>query len=265
MKKKTTDEFIAEARLVHGDKFDYSFVNYISTHIPVQIICPIHGVFEQTPSNHLRYDCYKCGKNNAAKNRTGLPKKRNISRYGFINDCNSVTSEIKIQYDIWIGMIARCYNKNRLKKNPSYNGCSVCEEWHHFSNFMKWLEDPNNGYNVGYHLDKDILVKGNKVYSPETCCFVPPYINTLIISNKARRGKYPIGVTSVKKGYIAQIHKNNELIKLGTFVNVYDAFLAYKYAKEVYIKEIAHEYYGKGLITEKVYNALMRYEVEITD
>jgi hypothetical protein len=87
----------------------------------------------------------------------------------------------------------------------------------------------------------------------------------LIISNKARRGKYPIGVTSGKKGYISQIHKNNELIKLGTFVNVYDAFLAYKYAKEVYIKEIAHEYYGKGLITEKVYNALMRYEVEITD
>ena len=76
-------------------------------------------------------------------------------------------------YRSWISMLSRCYGEKELNNRPSYKGCSVCDEWLLFSNFKKWFDDPTNGYQNGYCLDKDILIKGNKVYSPNTCCFVP--------------------------------------------------------------------------------------------
>ena len=59
--RKSTEQFINEAREIYDNKFDYSKVNYINYHTKVTIICPKHGEFEQTPSNHLHYDCIKCG------------------------------------------------------------------------------------------------------------------------------------------------------------------------------------------------------------
>lgn len=56
----TTDEFIKRARIIHGDKYDYSKVNYVSSHKKVCIICPKHGEFWQEPDNHLRWGCNKC-------------------------------------------------------------------------------------------------------------------------------------------------------------------------------------------------------------
>lgn len=102
-------------------------------------------------------------------------------------------------------MLTRCYNHKSLKKNPSYIGCSVCDEWLTYSNFKRWYEDPINGYREGYHLDKDILVKGNKVYSPETCCFVPHSINCLLLTRQRKRGALPIGVTIRHKTYSSQL------------------------------------------------------------
>ncbi len=60
--KMTTQEFIEKARKVHGDKYDYSIVNYINSHTKVCIICPVHGKFWQSPNNHLNgAGCVKCG------------------------------------------------------------------------------------------------------------------------------------------------------------------------------------------------------------
>lgn len=61
-KRKTSEEFIAEAVAIHGDRFDYSLVDYINNVTKVKIICKIHGVFEQNPSNHLKgCVCKLCG------------------------------------------------------------------------------------------------------------------------------------------------------------------------------------------------------------
>lgn len=95
-------------------------------------------------------------------------------------------------YSKWKGMIKRCYNKVDLNKQPTYSGCTVCDEWLTFSNFKAWMEtqDWNN-----CHLDKDILSPGNKIYSPDFCVFVTPDVNTFLNSCQSSRGRWPVGVS----------------------------------------------------------------------
>ena len=186
-----------------------------------------------------------------------------------INDSEVSTgndNEREPSYVIWKSFLARCYGKQNAKKT-TYIGCSVCDEWKIYSNFKQWFDDPTNGYKRGYHVDKDILIRGNKVYSPETCCFVPPEINTLIIKHDATRGNLPIGVSKRSKShrYRALLRKRGKYVTLGSFGTPEEAFQAYKQAKEAHIKDVATKYYNEGKITEKVYNALMNYKVEITD
>ena len=166
------------------------------------------------------------------------------------------------EYYIWSGMLERCYNKKFQEKQPTYKGCSVAEEWLDFQNFAKWFDE---NYIEGFHLDKDILIKGNKIYSPETCCFVPREINTLFTFNNINRGELPLGVgyTKNKKKYVSQLSKGVLSKHLGTFSTPEEAFQAYKIAKESYIKEVADKW--KDLISEQVYEAMYNYKVEITD
>ena len=119
------------------------------------------------------------------------------------------------------------------------------------------------------HLDKDILVKHNKIYSPDTCIFVPERINELFVKNNKKRGEYPIGVNPhgnkfrVKCWLIDPKTGKSKYKHLGLYDTQEKAFQVYKYYKERNIKEIA-DYY-KEYIPEKLYDALYNYEVEITD
>ena len=169
-------------------------------------------------------------------------------------------------YKTWNDMMIRAYSNKLHKKFKTYKDCKVCEEWHNFQNFAKWYEE--NYYEIEgekMHLDKDILVKGNKLYSPETCVFVPQRINSLFTKGDKRRNIYPIGVSLYKKTnkYVAHLNKNDKRKTLGYFDNTIDAFNCYKQAKENYIKEVADQY--KDKIPKKLYDAMYKYEVEITD
>ena len=163
-------------------------------------------------------------------------------------------------------MIQRSYDDDFKEREPTYKGCEVCTEWHNFQNFAEWFED--NYYKIPgevMSLDKDVLVKGNKIYSPETCMFVPQDINILFTKCDNSRGDYPIGVSYHKqKGkYISRCNVCNKLKHLGYFDNPEEAFNAYKTAKEKYIKEVADKY--KEYIPQKLYEAMYNYEVEIDD
>jgi len=165
-------------------------------------------------------------------------------------------------YKIWQSMLQRCYDPKYHKTKPSYIKCEVHQEWHNFQNFAKWFE---KRYTVekmlGWALDKDILIKGNRIYSPEACCLVPLEINSLFIKSGKSRGKYPIGVTKSGKKFRARFGKDRD--HLGIFNTPEEAFQVYKIAKEIYIKEIAYKWRSK--ITEACYSALINYQVEITD
>lgn len=179
-----------------------------------------------------------------------------------VNDVDFTVRNIP-SYSCWVCMLKRCYSKLFQKAEPSYIGCSVCDEWLLFSNFKEWF-DAN--YVDGYALDKDILVKGNRVYSPETCCFVPQRINSLLINRKSHRAKSGIiGTHKNGKRFLAVLKINGKLKNLGRYNTVEEAFSAYKSAKEAQIQEVAAEYYSKGLIDKKVYDALMNYRIEKTD
>lgn len=101
-------------------------------------------------------------------------------------------------YNRWRSVLGRCYSKPALKKAKHYHGCSVCDEWLYFMAFRKWMEKQDW---EGKQLDKDLLVRGNKVYSPETCIFVPPKINSFATAANTIRGYCPIGVRHVTNGY----------------------------------------------------------------
>ena len=175
-------------------------------------------------------------------------------------------------YETWQRMLFRCYEPYRLNKYPTYIDVYVCDEWLNFQNFAKWYEE--NYYECNgeeMHLDKDILFKDNKIYSPNTCIFVPLRINILFVKKQNCRGEYPIGVYYDKKNKNLRVHSNilinnkAKRISLGSFPidKPFQAFTAYKNFKENYIKQVADEY--KDLIPTKLYNALYNYKVEIND
>lgn len=120
-------------------------------------------------------------------------------------------------------------------------------------------------------LDKDILHKGNKIYNPIDCIFAPKTINTLFIQHKNKRNNLPIGVCLTKQSTKFQSKcmvrdynkKRNKKVYLGLYNTPEEAFNAYKQFKEKYIKQVADEY--KDKIPKKLYDAMYRYEVEITD
>lgn len=145
-------------------------------------------------------------------------------------------------YSTWKSMIERCYSKKYLDKKPSYNGCSICEEWKYFSNFKSWMEKQDW---EGNRLDKDLLIRGNRVYSPDTCIFVSQQVNSFITESQAARGDHPIGVSLRKSSgkFSASCRDGaGKLKSLGYYETpeeAHQAWLAYKLevAKELAAKQ----------------------------
>lgn len=101
-------------------------------------------------------------------------------------------------YRTWTNMLKRCYMKDNTH-NKTYKDVIVCEEWLIFSNFREWMKQQDW---EGKQIDKDILFPCNKIYSPETCCFVTNDVNMFIVESTASRGKYLIGVSFDKERYL---------------------------------------------------------------
>lgn len=208
-------------------------------------------------------DCVKRGiiKDLFAERRTKLIYGNGFSGVGIYRQ-----SSHRDAYYVWMSMLKRCYDSKFHKIEQAYKECSVCDEWLNFQNFAEWYyKQPKE---EGNQLDKDIIVKNNKIYGPSTCAFVPKKINTLFLKAKLKRGKYPIGVYFSEKcrqnPFISRCANGTGKYKLlGYFPSPDEAFMAYKTYKEKHIKQIAEEY--RSQIDERVYHAMMKYQVEITD
>ena len=90
------------------------------------------------------------------------------------------------EYRIWRNMLDRCYSNKQAELYPTYVGCRVSEDFLNYTTFYDWCQT-QQGFHKGYELDKDVLSKGIKIYSPNTCRFVPKEINNLV--NKLRNNK----------------------------------------------------------------------------
>lgn len=170
-------------------------------------------------------------------------------------------------YKLWQRMLQRCYDPKYLERRPTYIGCEVHDAFLRFQQFMDWAEEQTGYGHATWALDKDLIVKGNRVYGPNTCVFIPPQINQLINLVKGKRTDLPIGVFTDKRDGMyyssLKVGEYNRLKRLGTFRSISDAFAAYKTAKEVKAKSLAIRF--KGLVDDRVYEALMKYEVRIDD
>jgi len=185
---------------------------------------------------------------------------------GFIDvEGASIGRKMTKEYHLWNNMINRCYNEKGLSSNPTYKDCHVSEEWMYLSNFKEWCHQQIGFDQVGWHLDKDILSKDNKVYSEDTCVFVPSEINCAVTNNKSVRGQFPQGViyNCTKTRYRARIQRGAKWESLGTYDTPEEAFYAYKPVKEAYIKSLAENW--KDKIDPRVYEALMKWEINIDD
>ena len=163
--------------------------------------------------------------------------------------------------EYWHSMFKRCYDP--LPRYSAYNDCQVHELWHDFQNFAKFYLD--NGH-PKWELDKDLLIKGNKIYGPDTCLYLPTELNGYIKNNKSRRGEYLIGVSLSYKGdsYIAKCRNDEgKQINLGRYSTEMEAFLKYKEFKESVIKIKGSRW--KDLLSAKAYHAVMTYEVLADD
>lgn len=148
-------------------------------------------------------------------------------------------------YSYWHNLLKRCYGKSGTVKNRFYKDCTVCEEWLIFSNFKTWMEEQDW---EGKHLDKDLLVVGNKVYSPVTCVFIKQDVNKFMTDRAECRGSYPIGVTFKKSigKFISQISSRGVRSHLGTFSTPEEAHQAWLKAKLKSAKELAEEILSEG-------------------
>lgn len=135
-------------------------------------------------------------------------------------------------YRTWQNMLGRCYDPKYIERHPSYSGCNVTEDWLYLSRFEDWMLKQDW---EGKQLDKDILVVGNKLYSPETCAFIPREVNLFTIDSRANRGEYPLGVYLDKElgRFMAQCSNpfTRKKEHLGVFDNPEDAHEAWRKRK----------------------------------
>lgn len=216
---------------------------------------------------HTNYRAFKKGN---IKN----PYDKTVFNIGYLGIGKYKTKENKKETkcsQTWRNMLQRCYDPYYINKYPTYINCYVCEEWLCFQNFAKWFY--KHYYEISserMHLDKDILVKGNKIYSSKTCIFVPSRINALFVKRQNDRGDEYIGVhwNKSNENFVSNcniLNKDGQGYTkfLGVYNTELEAFLVYKNFKENYIKQVADEY--KELIPIELYEALYVYQIEIND
>lgn len=143
-------------------------------------------------------------------------------------------------YTKWTSMISRCYSISKQLIRPDYIGCSVSSEWLIFSKFKKWMERQNWD---GMELDKDIKIKGNKIYSAKSCLFIPSQLNSLLSNHASARGAHPQGVCFHKSTgkFMARINIEGKNKHLGVFTTSEDASEAYKEARKLKIINIIND------------------------
>ena len=165
-------------------------------------------------------------------------------------------------YASWHSMHRRCYSAVYQKNKPTYIGCSVAEDWKILSNYDQWF---NKHFHKGFQLDKDLLFYGNKIYSEDTCCFLPNEINGALRNDYGQNGLPPgVSYKTESSKYIAQLSQNIDGKRKGIHLlssnSIESCAVAYQIAKKDYLCSLAEKW--KNFLTAKAYNALLTFNFE---
>ena len=166
-----------------------------------------------------------------------------IFLFGFgVNDSVGIIkgSEPK-GYRLWRDMVARCYSVKKLFRNKSYETCTISSDFVRYSDFASWCKDQVGFDMDNYHLDKDILSTCGKIYSKDTCCFIPRELNCLYKSILHWK-KGDMNHSFLKGVYVCRITRFGKTFNLGSFKTIGEADLVYSVAKMNYIKDVCVKY-----------------------
>lgn len=190
------------------------------------------------------------------------PYDKTVHGVGYMGEGNAETVANKsrlVEREAWYAMMSRSYCPKFKSKHRKYSECTVSEDWHCYQNFANWMKN-QRFYGLGYQLDKDLLVRDNKVYSPDTCVLLPAHINQLVQRNISKKGLLPNGVRAVSEStFQATLQTVRGVTSVYGFQTVEDAYLKYKEMKEDYVKSVADMWFGS--IDSKAYEALYEWRV----
>jgi len=197
-----------------------------------------------------------------------MGRKRSLVYGVGINDWGGnvrVGGKLIKEYQLWQNMLQRCFDEKYKQNQPTYEGVTCSKDWLSMTKFVEDVSQMRGFGFDGWALDKDILQKGSKLYSKDACCFVPQEVNNLLTKSDRIRGEYPVGVNFHKATgkFKAYLNINGKAKHLGYFTTPEEAFQAYKTAKEAYTKVVAQKW--QHLLDERVFQALLAYEVNIDD
>ena len=133
-------------------------------------------------------------------------------------------------------MLERCYSQSLHKRRPSLIGCEVHEDWKSLKNFRAWMESKNYKNRT---LSKEMFFEDNKLYSPDTCLFVPNGVS-LLFANTTTKGKMGVYYNKLMKQYQATIRQYNVNMNLGYSKTMEEAVAVYSRAKAKHILEVAN-------------------------
>ncbi len=212
-----------------------------------------HGVIKESQYQNFKNGCIK------------NPYDRNVRGVGYFGEGVYTATDknnpyVKRAFQVWSTMLERCHKEESRERFPAYGNCLVCDEWHNYQNFRKWYDE--NYYEVGterMHIDKDILYKNNRVYSPTTCLIVPQRINMLFV-HKPNKDNLPNGINKTKSGKFRVRYNGKEL---GYFNSVEEGAIIHDKEKKKAIIQIANEY--RNLVPERVYHALINWIPDYID
>lgn len=198
---------------------------------------------------------------NLRSGRIRDPMAPGVAGVGFLGtgkyQCRNKTSDgmRTKEYACWESMMKRVYNPQNASAARPYEDTSVDVRWHNFQIFAEWCQTQKGFGEQGFQLDKDLISKGNKVYSPEKCCFIPLHINTAITGMKHNNTSGYAGVSETSVGtYGAEVTINSVHVHLGTYNSKESAAFVYRSIKEAYVRSLAEVY--KDSLAENTYSAL---------
>lgn len=182
----------------------------------------------------------------------------NKGYYGIGKYVTKINGKHTKEYLVWRTMLVRCYSHTYINKHPTYQKCYVCDEWLNFQNFAEWFH--KNYYEIKNEimdLDKDFMSLNNKVYSPETCIFIPQSLNKTIIYNGVKHSGLPVGVVYANDNhniFVVKYRENNKDIFVGRFTDKHEAYLKYIEAKNQRLINLIGQY--RLYMPTKVYQVL---------
>lgn len=204
-------------------------------------------------------DTFKVRANALRIKQVRNPFARNCFGVGYLGMGEFKTGGAKkgtLEYKAWMGMLQRVYGDVLV----CYLGCTVHQHWHNFQNFAKWYTS-QRFYGRGYHMDKDLLSRGVKIYSPETCCLLPVEINSLIVQLNEKINGLPVGVHHHRNGrFKSTIRMNRKHTFLSVYETIEDAKKAFYSAKVCYTKVLIKDW--EDFIDEGLGNLILRKVIE---